>query len=117
MSTEFLTFTVADVVGATMLLLATRAGWRFPWAWSIVAWLGAIGVGIGLIPLATLVPIAAMAFVIGVGLLTPIVGLIAVLTLLSSPVIAAVQAVGWWRRRRGLPAGTFQTSTHVLRGD
>jgi hypothetical protein len=117
MSTEFLTFTVADMVGATMLLLATRAGWRFAWAWSIAAWLGAAAVGIGLIPLGTLVPIAAMGFVIGVGLLTPIVGLIAVLTLLSSPVIAAVQALAWWRRRRGLPSGAFQASTHVLRGD
>jgi hypothetical protein len=117
MSTEFLTFTVADVVGATMLLLATRAGWRFAWAWSIAAWLGAAAVGIGLVPLGTLVPIAAMAFVIGVGLLTPIVGLIAVLTLLSSPIIAAVQALGWWRRRRGLPAGTFQASTRGLPSD
>ena len=117
MSTEFLTFTVADMVGATMLLLATRAGWRFAWAWSIAAWLGAAAVGIGLIPLGTLVPIAAMGFVIGVGLLTPIVGLIAILTLLSSPIIAAAQALGWWRRRRGLPSGTFQASTHVLRGD
>ena len=117
MSTEFLTFTVADAVGATMLLLATRAGWRFAWAWSIAAWLGALAVGIGLIPLGTLVPIAAMAFVIGVGLLTPIVCLIAILTLVSSPIIATVQAFTWWRRRRGLPAGTFQASTRGLSSD
>ena len=104
MGNELLSFTVADLVGAATLFLLSLAGARHAWAWSIAAWLAVGAVSIGLIPLATVVPIAAMAFVIGVGLITPVVGLIAVLTLLSSPIIVAVQAWGWWRRRRGLPA-------------
>ena len=104
MSNELLSFSVADVVGAATLFLLSRGGTRHAWAWSIAAWAVVAAVSIGLIPLATIVPVAAMAFVIAVGLITPVVGLIAVLTLLSSPVLVAVQAWGWWRRRRGLPA-------------
>jgi hypothetical protein len=108
MSNELLSFTVADLVGAATLFLFSRGGARYAWGWSIAAWVATAAVSIGLIPLGTIVPIAAMAFVIGVGLLTPVVGLIAVLTLLSSPILVAVQAWGWWRRRRGVATRIFQ---------
>ena len=47
-------------------------------------------------------PIAAMTMVIGVGLIAPLVGVIAALVILASPILFGQLAWGWWRRRRGV---------------
>jgi hypothetical protein len=99
MSDQYLALLVADVVGALTLFLVTRDGASYPWAWSLGAWAATAALGTGLVPLATVIPIAAMAMILGVGLITPLVGLIAALVLLASPVVVAHQLWGRWRRR------------------
>ena len=99
MSDQFLAFLVADLVGAMTLWLVTRAGGTYPWAWSVGAWAATAVFCTGLIPLQTVIPIAAVTMILGVGLITPLVGMIAVMVLLSTPVIVAYQVWGMWRRR------------------
>jgi hypothetical protein len=102
MNGGFVTFLVADVVGAITLWMLTRARTAYPWAWSIGAWVTVAGVGTGLIPLGTIVPLAAMTMVLGVGLIAPLVGLIAAIMIAVSPFLIGQQVWGWWRRRRGV---------------
>jgi hypothetical protein len=102
MSGAFLTFSIADVVGAATLWLVTRARGTYPWAWAIAAWVTAAALGMGAIPIGTMVPIAALTLVIAVGLIAPLVGLIAALTLLASPILVAQLLWGRWRRRQGV---------------
>jgi hypothetical protein len=102
MSGQLLTFIIADVVGAATLWRVGRAGGRYPWAWSLGAWVIVAALGIGLIPFNTIVQVAALTLVIAVGMLTPLVGIIAALVLLASPVVTVRQLWGWWRRRLGL---------------
>ena len=99
MSDQFLAFLVADFVGATTLWLVTRAGGAYPWAWSVGAWAATAVFGTGLIPVQTMIPIAAVTMVLGVGLITPLVGMVAVVVLLATPVIVAQQLWATWRRR------------------
>jgi hypothetical protein len=98
MSAELQAFTSADLAGVLTLWLVTHVGWHHPWAWSVGAWVTVAALG-GLIPLGPVVPVAAMAVIIGVGLITPIVGLIAAAVVLASPVVVAHQLWGRWRRR------------------
>ena len=99
MSDQFLALLVADLVGAMTLWLATRAGGAYPWAWSVGAWGATAAFCTGLIPIQTMIPIAAVTMILGVGLITPLVGIIAVVVLLATPVIVAQQLWGMWRRR------------------
>jgi predicted lysophospholipase L1 biosynthesis ABC-type transport system permease subunit len=99
MSGQLLAFIIADIVGAATLWKVTRSGRRYPWAWSLAAWVVVAAIGIGLIPFNTIVQVAALTLVIGVGMLTPIVGIVAALVLFASPVVVARQLWGWWRRR------------------
>jgi hypothetical protein len=99
MSGDFLAFTIADLAGVLTLWLLTRGGGRYPWAWSVGAWATVAALGTGLIPLGTVVPIAALTMVIGVGLIAPLVGLLAVLVLVVTPVVVAQELWGRWRRR------------------
>jgi hypothetical protein len=99
MSDQYLAFLVADLIGAVTLWLVARAGRAHPWAWSVGAWAAAAAVFSGLIPLQTVIPIAALTMIIGVGLITPLVGIIAVVVLLATPVVVAQQLWGRWRRR------------------
>jgi len=108
MSGGFLVFIVADVVGAATLWLLTRARADYPWAWSIGAWVTVAAVGIGLVPLGTIVPIAAMTMVLGVGLIAPLVGLIAATVLVASPFLIGHQLWGRWRRRRRIATRVSQ---------
>ena len=98
-SDQYLAFVVADVVGAATLWRVTRTGGAYPWAWSIGAWVATAALCTGLLPIQTVIPIAAVAMILGVGLITPLVGLIAVAVLLATPVIAAQLLWGRWRRR------------------
>jgi len=99
MSDQFLALLVADLVGAVTLWLVTRAGGTYPWVWSVSAWAATAALCTGLIAVQTMIPIAAVTMVLGVGLITPLVGLIAVVVLLATPVIVARQLWGRWRRR------------------
>jgi hypothetical protein len=99
MSDQYLALLVADVVGALTLWLVARDGGTYPWAWSLGAWAATAALGTGLVPVATVIPIAAMAMILGVGLITPLVGVIAVLVILATPVVVAQQLWGRWRRR------------------
>jgi hypothetical protein len=99
MSDQFLAFLVADLVGATTLWLVTRAARAYPWAWSVGAWAATAAFCTGLVPVQTMIPIAAVTMILGVGLITPLVGMIAVVVLLATPVIVALQLWGLWRRR------------------
>jgi hypothetical protein len=99
MSGDFLAFTIADLAGVLTLWLVMRGGGRYPWAWSVGAWATVAGLGTGLIPIATVMPVAALTLVIGVGLIAPLVGLLAALVLVATPVIVAQQLWGRWRRR------------------
>ena len=99
MSDQYLALLVADVVGALTLWLVARDGGAYPWAWSLGAWAASAPLGTGLVPVAAVIPIAAMAMILGVGLITPLVGLIAMLVLLATPVVVAHQLWGRWQRR------------------
>jgi hypothetical protein len=87
------------LVGATTLWLVTLAGRAYPWAWSVGAWAATAAFSTGLIPVETMIPIAAVTMILGVGLITPLVGMIAVLVLLATPVIVAQHLWTVWRRR------------------
>lgn len=106
MSGQFMAFVVSDVVGAVVLWLVTRAAGAYPWAWSFGAWAVTAAFCTGLVPVQTIVPIAAVTMILGVGLITPLVGLIAVVVLLATPVIVAHQL--WGRRRRAIAARASQ---------
>ena len=99
MSGQYLAFLLADVVGAVTLWLVTRAGRAYPWAWSLGVWAVAAALFTGLVPVQTVIPIAAVTMIVGVGLITPLVGAIAVIVVLSTPVVVAHQLWGRWRRR------------------
>jgi hypothetical protein len=109
MSGGFLALMVADLVGAITLWLVARAGRPHAWVWSIGAWLATAAVGLGLVPMAAVMPVVAMMVILSVGLIAPLVGLIAALMLAASPFLAAHQLWGWWRRRRGIPARALQS--------
>ena len=99
MSDHLLALLVADLVGAATLWKVTRAGARYPLAWSLGAWAVTAAFSTGLIPVQTTVEIAGVTMIIGVGLITPLVGIIAVVVLLATPVVVAQQLWGRWRRR------------------
>ncbi len=89
---------VADLVGAVTLWKAARGGARYPLAWSLGAWAATAAFSTGLIPLQTTIAIAGVTMIIGVGLLTPLVGVIAAAVLLVTPVLALQQLYGRCRR-------------------
>jgi hypothetical protein len=99
MSDHLLALLVADLVGAATLWKVTRAGARYPLAWSLGAWAATAAFSTGLIPVQTTVEIAGVSMIIGVGLITPLVGVIAMAVLLATPVIVVQQLCGRWRRR------------------
>jgi ABC-type glycerol-3-phosphate transport system permease component len=98
MSDHFLALLVADVVGAVTLWKVTRSGAAYPLAWSLGAWAATAAFSTGLIPVQTMILIAAVTMIVGVGLITPLVGLIAVVVLLATPVIVLQQLCARWRR-------------------
>jgi hypothetical protein len=98
MSDHFLALLVADLVGAVTLWKVTRAGAAYPWAWSLGAWAATAAFSIGLIPVQTTILIAGVTMIVGVGLITPLVGVIAVVVLLATPVIVVQHLCGRWRR-------------------
>lgn len=98
MSDHFLAFVVADVVGAATLWRVTRSGAAHPRAWSLGAWAAAAAFSTGLIPVQTMILAAAVTMIVGVGLITPLVGMIAVAVLLATPVIVVQRLCGRWRR-------------------
>jgi hypothetical protein len=98
MSDHLLALLVADLVGALTLWKATRAGARYPLAWSLGAWGATAAFTTGLIPLQTTIMIAGVTMIVGVGLITPLVGVIAAAVLLATPVIVVQQLYGRWRR-------------------
>jgi hypothetical protein len=98
MSDHFLAFLVADLVGAATMWKVIRAGAAFPWAWSLGAWAATAVFSTGLIPVQTMIPIAAVTMIVGVGMITPLVGVIAVAVLLATPVIVVHQLCRRWRR-------------------
>lgn len=100
MSDHFLAFLVAGLIGAVTMWRVTRAGGTYPSPWSVGAWAATAALSTGLIPVQTAIPVAAMTMVIGVGLIGPLVGVIAVVVLLAMPVIAAQQLWGRWQRGR-----------------
>jgi hypothetical protein len=98
MSDHFLALMVADLVGAVTLWKVTRSGVVFPWAWSLGAWAATAAFSTGLIPVQTTIMVAGVTMIVGVGLIAPLVGVIAVLVLLATPVIVVQQLCGRWRR-------------------
>ena len=100
MSDHFLALVVADLVGAVTLWKVTRAGARYPLAWSLGAWAAVAALCTGLIPAQTMILIAGVTMIVGVGLITPLVGVIAAVVLLATPVIVAQQLWGRWRASR-----------------
>jgi hypothetical protein len=98
MSDHFLALLAADLVGAVTLWKVARAGAAYPWAWSLGAWAATAAFSTGLIPVQTMIPIAAVTMIVGVGLITPLVGVIAVMVLLATPVIVIHQLCRRWRR-------------------
>jgi hypothetical protein len=98
MSDHVLALLVADLVGAATLWKVTRAGARYPLAWSLGAWAATAAFSTGLIPAQATIAIAGVTMIVGVGLITPLVGAIAVLVLLAAPVIVVHQLLGRWRR-------------------
>jgi hypothetical protein len=98
MSDHLLALLVADVVGAATLWKATRADAAYPWAWSLGAWAATAAFATGLIPVQTTIMIAGVTMIVGVGLITPLVGVIAVVVLLATPVVVVQQLCGRWRR-------------------
>ena len=95
----------ADLVGAVTLWKATRGGARYPLAWSLGAWAAAAALTTGLVPLQTTIAIAGVTMIVGVGLITPLVGVIAVVVLLATPVIVVQQLCVRWRRASAARAG------------
>ena len=89
---------VADLVGAATLWKATRTGARYALARSFGAWAIAAALFTGLIPVQTTIAIAAVIMIVGVGLIAPLVGVIAVVVLLTTPVVVVLQLRGRWRR-------------------
>ena len=98
MSHHLLALLAADVIGAVTLWKATRAGARYPLAWSLGAWAAVAALCTGLIPAQTMILIAGVTMIVGVGLITPLVGVIAAAVLLATPVIVVQQLYGRWRR-------------------
>jgi hypothetical protein len=98
MSDQLLAFLVADLVGAVTLWKVTRAGAAYPWAWSLGAGAATVAFATGLIPVQTMIPIAAVTMIVGVGMITPLVGVIAAVVLLATPVIVVQHLCGRWRR-------------------
>jgi hypothetical protein len=98
MSDHFLALVVADLVGAVTLWKLARAGAAYPWAWSLGAWAATAAFSTGLIPVQEMIPIAGVTMIVGVGLIAPLVGVIAMLVLLATPVIVVQQICGRWRR-------------------
>ena len=98
MSDHFLALLVADLAGAATLWKVTRAGAAYPLVWSLGAWGAAAALTTGLIPLQTTIAIAGVTMIVGVGLITPLVGVIAAAVLLATPVIVVHQLYGRWRR-------------------
>ena len=91
MSDHLPAFLVADLLGAATLWKAPRAGAPFPLAWSLGAWAMAAAVFTGLIPVQTTIAIAGVTMIVGVGLITPLVGVIAAVVLLATPVLVVQQ--------------------------
>ena len=98
MSDHLLALLVADLVGAATLWKVTRAGARYPLAWSLGAWATAAALFTGHVPVQTTIAIAGVTMIIGVGLITPLVGVIAAVVLLATPVIVIQQLCARWRR-------------------
>jgi hypothetical protein len=98
MGDHFLALLVADLVGAVTLWKVTRAGLALPLAWSLGAWAATAAVSTGLIPVQTMILIAGVTMIIGVGMITPLVGVIAAVVFLVTPVIVVQQLCGRWRR-------------------
>jgi hypothetical protein len=98
MSDHLMALLAADLVGAATLWKVTRAGRRYPLAWSLGAWAATAAFTTGLIPLQTTVEIAGVSMIIGVGLITPLVGVIAAVALLATPVIVVQKLCVRWRR-------------------
>jgi hypothetical protein len=98
MDDHFLALLVADLAGAATLWKVTRAGAAYPLAWSLGAWGATAAFTTGLIPLQTTIAIAGVTMIVGVGLITPLVGVIAAVVLLATPVIVVQQLYGRWRR-------------------
>ena len=86
MSDHFLALMIADLVGAVTLWRVTRAGAAYPLAWALGAWAATAAFSTGLIPLQTVIPIAGVTMIVGVGVITPLVGVIAAVVLLATPV-------------------------------
>jgi hypothetical protein len=105
MSDHFLALLVADLVGAATLWRLTRTGARYPLAWSLGAWSAAAAFTTGLVPVQTTIAIAGVTMIVGVGLITPLVGVIAVVVLLATPVIVVQQLCVRWRRASAARAG------------
>ena len=97
MSDHFLALLIADLVGAVTLWKVGRAGATYPWAWSLGAWV-VTAASTGLIPAQTMILVAGVAMIVGVGMITPLVGVIAVVVLLATPVVLVQQLCGRWRR-------------------
>jgi hypothetical protein len=100
MNGQLLAFLVADLVGVVTAWLVTRAGRAYPLAWSLGAWAAVAALCTGLIPAQTMILIAGVTMIVGVGLITPLVGVIAAVVLLATPVIVAQQLWGRWRASR-----------------
>ena len=66
---------------------STRAGAAYPLAWALGAWAATAAFSTGLIPLQTVIPIAGVTMIVGVGVITPLVGVIAAVVLLATPVL------------------------------
>jgi hypothetical protein len=108
MSDHFMALLVADMVGAVTLWRVSRAGAARPWAWSLGAWAATAAFSTGLIPAQTTILIAGVTMIVGVGMITPLVGVIAAVVLLATPVLVVHQLCGRWRRSggRSSPAGS-----------
>jgi hypothetical protein len=98
MSDHFLALLAADLIGVVTLWKVSRSGGRHPLAWSFGAWAAAAAFCTGLVPLQTIILIAAVTMIVGVGVITPLVGVIAVMVVLATPVIVVHQLCGRWRR-------------------
>jgi hypothetical protein len=97
MSDHFLALLIADLVGGVTLWKVGRAGATYPWAWSLGAWAVTAAFSTGLIPAQTMILIAGVTMIVGVGMIAPLVGVIAVVVLLATPVIVVQQLCGRWR--------------------
>jgi hypothetical protein len=98
MSDHFPALLVADLIGAVTLWRVTRAGARYPLAWSLGAWVATAAFTTGLIPVQTTIAVAGVTMIVGVGLITPLVGVIAAVVLLATPVIVVQHLCVRWRR-------------------